>query len=246
MMRTFPLPQSLLLVASFLILMALCAHAQTFSVRGIEGYKQANDFEGMRNYATAWTRAEPNNGYAWFGLGMADFYLNNDTEAISSMRHAIGISPDNTVFYNNLAAVYARRGHVQSALVILDKEGPAAQKANDSHIWYILGNGYLKIKAARDAAAMYTKALTLAPDFGACWTNLGVALELAGDTNGAMTAYNHGKALGNDLGGHNADYLKQEIARAAADAARCAAENTPAHRANIDYRLRQIQMGNGQ
>jgi hypothetical protein len=86
MMRTFPLPQSLLLVTSFLILTALCAHAQTFSVQGIGGYKQAHDFEGMRNYATAWTRAEPNNGDAWFGFGMADFYLNNDTEAIIDYR----------------------------------------------------------------------------------------------------------------------------------------------------------------
>jgi tetratricopeptide (TPR) repeat protein len=242
-MRTSLFPQSFLLVTSSLILMALCAHGQTFSAQGIEGYKQANDLEGMRNYGTAWTRAEPNNGDAWFGLGMADFYLKNDTEAISSMRHAIQLSPDNTVFYNNLAAVYARRGHVQSALVILDNEGPAAQKANDPHIWYILGNGYLKIKAARDAAAMYTKALTLAPDYGACWTNLGVALEMAGDRDGAMEAYKHGKALGNDLGGHNADYLKQEIAQAAADAARDDAINTPAHRANIDYRLRQMHPG---
>jgi len=40
----------------------------------------------MRNYATAWTRAEPNNGDAWFGFGMADFYLNNDTEAIIDYR----------------------------------------------------------------------------------------------------------------------------------------------------------------
>jgi tetratricopeptide (TPR) repeat protein len=242
-MRTSPFPQSFVLVTSSLILMALCAHGQTFSVQGINGYKQANDLEGMRNYATAWTRAEPNNGDAWFGLGMADFYLENDTEAISSMNHAIQLSPDNTVFYNNLAAVYARRGHVQSALVILDKEGPAAQKANDPHIWYTLGNGYLKIKAARDAAAMYTKALTLSPDYGPCWTNLGDALELAGDPDDAMTAYNHGKALGNALGGHNADYLKQEIVQAAADAARYDAMNTPAHRANIDYRTRQLHPG---
>ncbi len=242
-MKTSAFPPSLLLVTSFLILMALCAHAQTFSVQGIQAYKQTNDFEGMHNYATAWTRAEPNNGDAWFGLGMADFYLENDTEAISSMRHAIQLSPDNTVFYNNLAAVYARRGHVQSALVILDKEGPAAKKANDPQIWYILGNGYLKIKAARDAAAMYTEALTLSPDYAACWTNLGVALEMTGDTKGAMAAYNHGKALGNDLGGHNADYLKQEIAQAVADAAYYAALSTPAHRANVDYRLRQMHPG---
>jgi Flp pilus assembly protein TadD len=192
---------------------------------------------------TAWTRAEPSSGDAWFGLGMADFYLHDNSGAISNMNHASQLSPDNTVFYNNLAAVYAHQGHVQSALVILDKEGPAAEKANDPHIWYILGNGYLKIKAARDAAAMYTKALKLSPNYGACWTNLGVALELAGDTGDAMTAYNHGKALGNDLGGHNADSLKQEIAQAAADAARYDAIHTPAHRANIDYRTRQLHPG---
>jgi hypothetical protein len=58
-----------------------------------------------------------------------------------------------------------------------------------------------------------------------------------------MTAYKYGKALGDDLGGHNLDYLKQELAQAAVDAARYAAINTPAHRANIDYRTRQIPTG---
>jgi tetratricopeptide (TPR) repeat protein len=242
-MKISPLLHKVSLILSSIMLMAVCAHGQAFSIQGEEGFKQAGDFDGMRNYASAWTRAEPNNGDAWSGLGLADYYLGNTTEAISSMTRATRLSPDNVIFYNNLAAAYAHEGHVQSALVTIDKAEPAAEKANDPQIWYILGNAYLKIKAGRDAAAMYTKALTLNPGFGACWTNLGTALELTGDTNDAMAAYKHGKALGNDLGGHNADYLKQEIAQAAADAARYAAINTPAHRANIDYRTRQIQQG---
>jgi tetratricopeptide (TPR) repeat protein len=242
-MKTSQLLHDWSLVLLSLMLMAVCAHGQAFSVQGVEKFKQAGDFDGMRSYASAWTQAEPNNGDAWAGLGLADYYLGNTTEAISSMTRATQLSPDNITFYNNLAAAYAHEGHVQSALVTIDKAGPAAEKANDPQIWYILGNAYLKIKAGRDAAAMYTKALTLNPSFGACWTNLGVALELTGDTNDAMTAYNHGKALGDDLGGHNADYLKQELAQAAADAARYAAINTPAHRANIDYRTRQLHPG---
>jgi tetratricopeptide (TPR) repeat protein len=232
-MKIFALPASFVLISLYLIPMTTSSYGQSYSRQGIEGYKQQNDFEGMRNYATAWAQAEPTNGDAWFGLGMADFYLNDAAGAISN----------NTVFYNNLAEVFSHRGNVQSALVTLDREGPAAQKANDPQIWYILGNAYLKIKAGRDAAAIYAKVLTLTPDNAACWTNLGVALEMNGDTSGAMTAYNHGKALGNDLGGNNANYLKQEIAQAAADAARYDAMNSPSHRANIDYRLRQMHPG---
>jgi tetratricopeptide (TPR) repeat protein len=110
----------------------------------------------------------------------------------------------------------------------------------------VLGNAYLKIKAARDAAAMYTNALALNANYAGCWTNLGVALEMTGDTQGAMAAYQHGKALGNDLGGQNAANLQREIAQAAADAARYKAMTSPAHMANIYYRLSQIKAANGQ
>jgi cytochrome c-type biogenesis protein CcmH/NrfG len=61
-------------------------------------------------------------------------------------------------------------------LVTIDKAGLAAKKANDPQIWYILGNAYLKIKAGRDAAAMYTKALALNPVLvlvGLSWDSLG-------------------------------------------------------------------------
>ena len=229
-----------------LILMFVCANAGAFSVGELNAYKQAHDLQGMRSYAIAWTKSEPANGGAWYGLGMADYYLNDDAEAITSFTHAIQLNPYEPMFYNNLAAAYAHKGQVPSALVILDKEEPAARKANDAYVWYVLGNAYLKIKAARDAAAIYANALALDPKYAACWTNLGVALEMAGDTNGAMAAYQHGKTLGNDLGGHNAAYLQQEIAQAAADAARYKAMTSPAHMANIYYRLSQIKAANGQ
>jgi tetratricopeptide (TPR) repeat protein len=223
-----------------LILILICANAHAFSVGELNALKQTNDLQGMRNYALAWTKAEPANGSAWYGLGMADYASDNDAEAIVSFTRAIQLSPNETVFYNNLAAAYAHQGHVQSALVILDKEEPAARKANDAYVWYVLGNAYLKIKAARDAAAIYANALALRANYGACWTNLGVALEMTGDTQGAMAAYQHGKALGNELGGHNAAYLQQEIAQAAADAARYKALTSPAHMANVYYRLQQM------
>jgi hypothetical protein len=43
--------------------------------------------------------------------------------------HSLELNPDETTFYNNLAAAYAPAGQVQSALVTLDKEEPAARKA---------------------------------------------------------------------------------------------------------------------
>ena len=101
--------------------------------------------------------------------------------------------------------------------MILDKVGPTAEKANDPHTWYILGNGYLKIKAAGCGGNVYEGFGILSP----LWRLLdefGDALELAGDIRDAMTAYNHG--LWAMSSGHNGDHLKREIAQAAVDAAR--------------------------
>jgi hypothetical protein len=68
-MRTSPFFQSFLLITSSLILLALCAHGQTFSVQGIEGYKQANDLEGMRNYRDPrYPNVFHNNSTAWVAV----------------------------------------------------------------------------------------------------------------------------------------------------------------------------------
>jgi len=46
------------------------ALAQTgYSVEGANRYVRAKDWNGLGQYATAWTKAEPNNPTAWYNLG---------------------------------------------------------------------------------------------------------------------------------------------------------------------------------
>src|SRR5262245_53658125 len=46
------------------------AVAQTgYSVEGANRFVNAKDWNGLARYATAWTKAEPNNAVAWYYLG---------------------------------------------------------------------------------------------------------------------------------------------------------------------------------
>jgi tetratricopeptide (TPR) repeat protein len=146
---------------------------------------------------------QPNSAPAWHALGVTYIMAKQYGPAVDAIKHAIQINPNQPTYYNNLAVAYSDGGAFKSALATLDQEKPLAARLNKSNVWYVLGNGYVKLGALDSAIPAYRQVLQSTPNFAQGWTNLGAALQFNGDDAGAKSAYQRGKALGDPLAGQN-------------------------------------------
>jgi len=229
------------------LLAAPSVAAQSYSRDGAARYVRSNNYQGLADYCSAWTRAEPNNADAWGFLGMAyGLHLHQPEKAavainrslkinpnqpsgwnalgttyidlkqydnaVRAEQRAIQLNPNQPTYWNNLAVAYSDKADWNDALQTLDREVPLAERANQADIWYVLGNGYLKLRIAQKSVAAYQRCVRLRPGFGPCWTNMGVMLQWAGNSQGALQAYARGRALGDSLAGADAERLNQAIA----------------------------------
>lgn len=234
-----------LLCCALLIPVALAG--QAYSKEGASRYIQSNNYQGLADYASAWTRAQPANADAWGFLGMAyglhlhqpdkaalaikrSLQLNPNQpsgwnalattyidlkqydDAIQAEQKAIQLNANQPTYWNNLAVAYSDKADWDDARRTLDKEAPVVERLNLPDAWYVLGNGYLKLRNAQQSIAAYRHCVALKPGFAQCWTNMGVMLEWAGNNQEALQAYARGKALGDSMAGDDAGRLNQAIA----------------------------------
>lgn len=233
------------LCAAFLI--AACCQGQSYSRDGAGQYIRANNYAGLVQYASAWTRAQPNNADAWGFLGMAyGLHLHQPDKAVTAINRSLQLNPnqpagwnalgatyldlkqyDNAIrafqkaiqlndgqptYWNDLAVAYSDKADWNDAMRTLDQEVALAQRLNNAAVWYMLGNGYLKLENAQKSVAAFQRCVQLKPNFAQCWTNMGVMLQWGGNSQAALQAYARGNALGDALGGQDAARLKQAIA----------------------------------
>ncbi len=160
----------------------------------------------------------PNQPDGWEALGVAYIDLKQYPDAIVAIRRAIQLNPNQYAFWNNLAAAYSDEADWKDAMGTLDQEQPLAARLNNAQVWYVLGNGYLRLENAPKAVPAFQHCVHLQPRLAPCWTNLGVMLEWGGNDQAALQAYARANALGDSLAGQDAGRLKQAIAaqRAAA------------------------------
>ena len=114
------------LMHAFLLmaLFALTGLAQSNATATADELYQKQDWaNAIKAYQTA-TTAEPNNGRAWYRLGMSHHSLGQYQQAVEAMLKAEAIGHNPTVMYN-LACAYARLGNKDKAFEWLNQ---AAQR----------------------------------------------------------------------------------------------------------------------
>jgi cytochrome c-type biogenesis protein CcmH/NrfG len=153
----------------------------------------------------------PNQPDGWEALGVAYIDLRQYPDAVGAIRHAIQLNPNQYAFWNNLAAAYADQADWNDSMLTLDEEQPLAARLNNAEVWYVLGNGYLRLQNAQKAVPAFQQCIRLKPNFAAGWTNLGVMLLWGGNAQGALQAYDRAAALGDSLARKNAADLRTAI-----------------------------------
>jgi protein O-GlcNAc transferase len=151
---------------------------------------------------------------AWNALGFVNIELKHYDEAVTAFTHAAEQAPAKPNYRNNLAAAYSYAGLFSKALTALEDQQRAMSATATDVDWFNLGNGFCSLKEFDAAANAYRQALRLNPRYGAAWTNLGTLEGLAGNNQAALTDYQRGASLGDQLGASNYARLQQAIAAA--------------------------------
>lgn len=107
-----------------LALFATCAGAQDPATA--EAAMKAGQYEKAASEYQKITAANPQNGLAWYQLGMALYSQNKFGEAATAFQHAADIKFRPVLSTYNTAASLARAGNGQDALGWLEKLGPLA------------------------------------------------------------------------------------------------------------------------
>jgi tetratricopeptide (TPR) repeat protein len=98
-------------------LAATRAVAQSYSGDGANAYVRAKNYQGLAQYANAWTRAEPNNADAWAYLGTTyGMYLHEPDKAIAPMKRSIALKPDVAPAWHGLGVTYIQMGKYVEAI----------------------------------------------------------------------------------------------------------------------------------
>jgi predicted Zn-dependent protease len=85
--------------------------------------------------------------------------------------------------------------------IVARLEALQAKDPDNALLRFSLGNAYLGAKRYADAAAQFSEAVRLNPNYAAAWKLLGKALTETGDTAGAADAYRRGIAAA-EASGH--------------------------------------------
>jgi tetratricopeptide (TPR) repeat protein len=106
-----------LAIAGLFLITAGSGRAQNFSNDGANAFVQARNYQGLVQYATAWTHAQPNNPDGWAYLGSAyGMYLHQPDKAIEPMKRSIALKPDVAPAWHALGATYVQVGKYVDAI----------------------------------------------------------------------------------------------------------------------------------
>ncbi len=147
----------------------------------------AKDWQGMLDLCLEWTKSQPKNGDAWYGLGNAYGYLHRRDDAARAHQQVIEIDPRHAKAWNNLGIAYRRLDRYSDAVEafrrVIDID-PKYAKA-----WYNLGLAYTHLNRYDDAARAYRQAIRIDPEYTKAWNNLGSAYDDLKRYDDAIDAY---------------------------------------------------------
>jgi len=149
--------------------------------------QQMKDWQGTLVWCLKWTKSEPSNAEAWFGLGVAYTNLKSYNDAIETFRQALRINPEYADAWYNLGSTYGNLNRYDDAIEAYRQ----ALRNNPEHAlaWYNLGSTYRNLNRYDDAIEAYREALRNNSDYALAWYNLGNAYRELKRYNNAIEAY---------------------------------------------------------
>jgi len=91
-------------------------HSQTEWSKRAYDLEQLKDFQDMLDWCRKWTKSEPEDTVAWYGLGVAYRNLNRYNDAIKAFRQALRINPEYAGVWYNLGVACDLSGNPTAAL----------------------------------------------------------------------------------------------------------------------------------
>ena len=109
----------------------------------------AKDWEELLDWCRRWTKSEPKNGIAWYGLGNAYGCIGRHYDAMEAYLQAISIDPEHARSWNNLGISYRHLDRYDDAIKAYLRVIRIDPKNGDA--WYNLGVAYC-LSGNREAA----------------------------------------------------------------------------------------------
>jgi tetratricopeptide (TPR) repeat protein len=97
----------LLTILSMTVLGAIPVRAEGYSATGANAYVRSKDYQGLLQYATAWTNADPGSADAWSYLGVVyGIYLKQPDKAVAPMQRSLKLNPNQAPGWHALGVTY--------------------------------------------------------------------------------------------------------------------------------------------
>ena len=146
------------------------------------------DWQGLLDWCRKWTKSEPKNADAWYGLGIAYNKLKRHDDAIEAYRQALHIDPEDADAWNNLG-VHLQRPQAATMMPSKPIVRPCASIRSMPKPGTTSGSLTANFKRHNDAIDAYRQALRINPKNANAWYNLGVAYGKLKSHNDAIEAY---------------------------------------------------------
>src|SRR5450631_1857439 len=184
--------KSTAILASIVCVILGCSflQADTYSAMGANAYVQTKDYQGLLQYATAWTKAEPSNADAWSYLGATyGIYLKQPDKAVAPMQQSLELNPNQAPGWHALGVTYIQLKKNADAVGAISK----AIKLNPNQPTYYnnLAVAYAEMARWQDAYNALNDEKDLAEKLDApmVWYNLGNGYARLEQAAPAVAAY---------------------------------------------------------
>jgi len=159
---------------------------QTEWVKRTIALAQLKDWQGLVEWCGKWTKSEPKNADAWFGLGAAYAELNRPNDAIDAYHKALRINPEFAEVWDTLGDTYVEFNRNKDAIEAYRQ----ALRINPeiAEAWKGLGVAYGNLKRYNDAIEALLQAVRINPKDATAWHGLGLAYSISGNRTAALEA----------------------------------------------------------
>jgi tetratricopeptide (TPR) repeat protein len=158
-------------------------------------YETLKKYDAAETQYSAITQLDPQDAFAWNGLGNMCYYKRNFAAAIENYKNAIKYDPSTATYLRNLGLAYRQLGDSEKSI-----EAYTASleiKPGDAEALNAIGIAYYMLKQQNLAREWYQKAIQAAGTdqkeiLCIYWTNTGLTFQEEGNFEEAVTAFLQG------------------------------------------------------